>query len=120
MEQEVTVKISPEEAKEMQDILNIEEGRYLGSEKDTLKTYSVVFAEGYEADIKVCNGNTPFVDAVLFKNGSEVQVLEIREDLLGEYLFKHAGNEFTVNIVLDEGLIDRTNQLDDSFAFGTN
>jgi len=49
---------------------------------------SLSFEDGIEVDIKVCNGDPPFVDAVLFKDGHEISVVQPDGDTLdGEYHF---------------------------------
>jgi hypothetical protein len=57
--------------------------------------------EGLEVDIKVINSESgPYVDAVLFENGSEVYALEPSfEHIRGEYLFELDGEEILVEIV---------------------
>ncbi|MDF2879679.1 MAG: hypothetical protein K0R54_236 [Clostridiaceae bacterium] len=99
---QATITISQKEATEIQDILNIAEGRYEES-NDILKTYTVKFDNGFFADIKICNGDTPYVDSLLFdKNGNQVCVLEISEEILGEYLFEHNGIEYMVIMSIGE------------------
>ena len=56
---------------------------------------------GLEVDIKVVNSESgPYVDAVLFENGSEVYALEPSfEQLRGEYRFELDGETILVEIV---------------------
>ena len=82
-----TILIPSDELKEMQEFLES-----AGEDKvDTIKTYTANFGdrgEGeIEVDIKVCQGDPPFVDAVLFQDGHEVGCLEPEGDLVGEYIF---------------------------------
>jgi hypothetical protein len=78
---------------------------YLDSEGEdeagTLATYTAIFEDNVEADIKVCKGNPPFVDAVLYEDGSEVELIEVTDELLGEYMFFYNGKVYTV--VVEEG-----------------
>jgi hypothetical protein len=69
----------------------------------TLATFTADFGNGIEADIKVCQGDPPFVDAVLFDNGCEVCLREVSDRLEGEYLFDHAGQQYQVTITSQAG-----------------
>lgn len=52
------------------------------------RIYTAIFGNKIEADIKICNCNPPFIDAVLFQDGCEIQVCEPEFDrITGEYLF---------------------------------
>jgi hypothetical protein len=62
----------------------------------TLATFTADFGNGMEADIKMCQGDPPFVDAVLFDCGSEVAILEVSDALEGEYLFDYDGQKYQV------------------------
>lgn len=99
-----------EEAKFAVEILQIEEGRYEGAEQDeTIKTWTAKFENGYEADIKLCNGDTPYIDSVLFNpSGSQVCVLEISEELIGEYVFECNGDQYEVDVVIPDSEWERT------------
>ena len=78
---------------------------YLDSEGEdevgTVQTYTATFNNNVEADIKVCKGDPPFVDAVLYDSGSEVELIEISDELLGDYEFFYNGKIYTVT--LEEG-----------------
>lgn len=68
-------------------------------ECETIKTYTAMFAGEVEADIKVVNGDTgPYIDAVWFDDGIEIGFLDVRDTLLGEYIFtdKYDGAEYKV------------------------
>lgn len=68
-------------------------------EDGVIQTFTANFGDGWEADIKLCNGDGPYVDAVLFYHGSEVTCLEPSFDRLdGEYIFESDGQTFTVTI----------------------
>ena len=70
----------------------------------TLNTYTTIFEGNVQADIKVCKGDPPFVDAVLYDSGSEVELLEVTDVLLGEYVFYYDGQVYTV--MVEEGYGD--------------
>jgi len=62
---------------------------------DTIATFTANFGGGLEADIKVCNTESdskPYVDAVLFQDGCEVGLLDVGDELAGEYLFDDPDN----------------------------
>ena len=67
----------------------------------TLVTYTAIFDDYVEAAIKVCKGDPPFVDAVLYDDGIEVELIEVTDELLGEYIFFYNGKVYTV--VVEEG-----------------
>lgn len=69
-------------------------------EDAVLKTYTFRFANGIEADIKVCSGQTNlFVDPVLFHNGCECCVLETADTVDGEYSFEYNDVIYTAVLV---------------------
>lgn len=55
--------------------------------EEILKTFTAKFGDGFEADLKVCNGDPPFLDAVLFRDGHEVAVIEPTDRLDGKHVF---------------------------------
>ena len=74
---------------------------YPGHAEDAvLACYTVDFGEGIQADIKVCNGDSgPWIDAILFDQGHEVQVLEPSTVLLGSYKFQYNDKEYDAELV---------------------
>ncbi len=97
------IYISPEEADLMQSYLDSDgEARELDRNASSLMTYTAIFDGDIEVDIKVCKGDPPFVDAILYDSGSEVELIEISDELLGEYMFFYDGQIYTV--VLEEGM----------------
>lgn len=78
-----TVKISAEKNKELQNFLNSEGD----GTTNVIETITASFEDGIEADIKVCDGESPFVDPVLFDKGNEICCLDVTDTLVGEYLF---------------------------------
>lgn len=113
---ENTMIVKNDVADKMQSILNIEEGHYDGCDRDsTILSFISPFNTTYgnfELEVKVCNGNTPYVDTVLFhvsknestgeKSWEEVNTLEISDELLGEYQFelKAGGQEIILTLQL--------------------
>lgn len=56
------------------------------SDNDTIEVLTVDFGYGWEIDINIVNGEpTPFVDVMLFHDGSEVYAWEISERVTGEW-----------------------------------
>ena len=68
---------------------------------ETVETFTANFGDGYEADIKVCATweCDLFVDAVLFKNGSEVAHCDPEYALDGIFEFDADDNYFSVEVV---------------------
>ena len=100
-----TIKLSCEEVEAIQKLLNIEDAdlRNAGHDIDSaVIIYTAKFGNGIEADIKLCSGDRNyFIDPVLFKDDSEVNVLDVEDEILGDYLFEHDGNEYKVIIEVD-------------------
>ena len=68
-------------------------------------TYTAVFADGYEMDIKCCGveyregeSNLPWTEAVLFRNGGEVCCTEPSEEFFGKWEMEADGKTFEVII----------------------
>ena len=61
-----------------------------------IQTFTGQFSDGCSADIKVCNGDTPWIDAVLFDpHGSETALLEPQDGPLdGEYEWEVDGQTY--------------------------
>tara|TARA_B100001123_G_scaffold360949_1_gene417260 strand:- start:130 stop:429 length:300 start_codon:yes stop_codon:yes gene_type:complete len=97
MSEEVTIYIDAVQADLMQRYLDSDGSDYVR----TIQTYTASFSDGVEADVKVCEGNPPFVDAVLYEDGCEVQIREVSDELLGKYQFFYNGKVYTV--ILEEG-----------------
>ena len=87
MEYTQTIKVPKEKIEELQKFLD---GNGEGT-MNTVETFTANFGDNgegeIEADIKVCDGANPFVDPVLFQDGSEVCCLECADTLVGEYIF---------------------------------
>jgi len=69
--------------------------------EDTPLTKSAAFTlcPGLEVDVKLCNGDSPYVDPVLFFNGSEVECLNPDDTLEGQYDFIFEGKLYRVEII---------------------
>jgi hypothetical protein len=101
-----TIQIPADEAQQMQEFLNSK-----GEDKvATIATYTAdfgyvdegVYGNRVEVDIKVCQGDPPFVDPVLFINNCDSGCLDSQGDLLGEYCFMDIyGNDYTVILEAD-------------------
>lgn len=97
-----TIKIPSSELKEMNQILSRTEKSPDYKDATTIKSYTANFGNGIEADIKVVNGDGPYVDPVLFKDGYEVNTLQDPSECLdGEYIFEYKNVTYTV-IVAEE------------------
>jgi len=97
-----TIRVPKSEAKELQALLS--GNSPCEKSGDTIQTFTGSFENGYEVDIKVCNCDdkfgAPWVDAVLFDNkGSEILCLDVRDTLLGEYIFNDGIEVYVVNVV---------------------
>lgn len=62
-------------------------------------TLTAKFGDGIEADIKVIDTDTgPWIDAILFDNGSEQVVIEPQYVLLGKYPFEYDNKKYVVQV----------------------
>lgn len=70
----------------------------------TVERYTGYFEDGHFADVSLCSGQSNFfIDPVLFdEKGHQVCVLECADDILGEYSFADAGNEYILEIVQEK------------------
>lgn len=60
-----------------------------------IATFTAKFPDGCEADIKVCNGEGPYVDPVLFDpNGHEIATAEVTDELAGTYRWDVDGESY--------------------------
>jgi hypothetical protein len=68
-----------------------------GKDAAVIATYTVQFANGAQADIKVVNSQDgPYVDPVLFdQNGCEIALIEPQYELLGQYQWFVDGITYT-------------------------
>ena len=102
----VKILITKQEAKRLQYLMDLEEVDF---EKEGLdydsafRTLTARFSNGFEADIKMCSGQTNcFIDPVLFdKEGHEILCLECVEDVLGEYDFEYEDKIYRVELDTD-------------------
>lgn len=99
----VTLKIPKREADELQEFLDGPGQDQVGAEA----MYTVRLNDLFEADIKVCRGDPPYVDAVLFRRGHEVMCLDGADTLLGEYEFSGWGFKVIVEVNKEEALEER-------------
>ena len=96
---EVTLRVSLPDIREFNHILSMGEKSSDYGKDEVIFCKTAKFDGGVEADIKLCNGDPPFIDAVLFEDGCEVGVLDCGfEEIEGEYYFSHDGNEYLVLI----------------------
>jgi len=68
-----------------------------------IEVWTVAFSTkpGFEVDIKVINGcidSGPYIDPVLFDEGSEITTIDIADQLDREYVFSYDGEEFRVTV----------------------
>ena len=103
------IKVDKKWAKEVQK--HIDDNKPLDKDinerKDQLeKSFSAHFGkpgklneEGMDVDINIYDSkNGPWIDAILFKDTSEVMVLEPQYVLLGEYPFEYEGVKYIVKL----------------------
>lgn len=97
----VIQKIPKAEAEYWQKVLD---GPTVEIEKEcaVLKTWTVKIPNtDYEVDIKICNGDKPYVDPVMFDSGSECCVGEVSDTLLGDYHFDMGEVKYIVRVAAE-------------------
>ena len=113
--------ITPDEKKNMQEVLDITEGHAEDYGRDeVIEVFSTVFDTPYKkygVDIKVCNGDTPYVDPVLFEvveqegvnHWFEIYPLDVDDTLEGEYEFEDEIEDKGVTVVLEVVVVSKDN-----------
>lgn len=102
-----SIEIPNKEVRELNKILKRKTSHPDWKDGAVIQTFTVAFDQisnkKFEADIKVCNAPSPYVDPVLFEViegiGHEVYVGELTDSLLGEYHFNIDEGEFIVNVI---------------------
>lgn len=61
-------------------------------------SFTTEFEDGKEVVIKVCAGNPPYVDAVLFEGTKSLSICEPSTNLEGEFYFYNGNEEYIVNV----------------------
>ena len=93
------IQIPSEQLKNLNKLLSQLERSPDYKDASVIETFTAKFDNGIEADIKVVNGDGPYIDPVLFKNGNEVQCLQDpSESLEGEYIFEYKNQQYVVVI----------------------
>lgn len=75
--------------------------------EDEKITYSARFDDGYEIDVQLCgvqyeesnNDNTPWTQAVLYKNGSEICFTEPSDEFFGKWVLETDDATYIVNVI---------------------
>ncbi len=100
---EKVIFVNPEELEKMEEILAILSGSCREFEPDeVVATYSVEFANEFEADLEVINGDPPYLRGTLYQpveEEEEVVLYEVDEKVLsgkleGEHCFEHGGQVY--------------------------
>ena len=92
------IHVEHELAARLQDILDKNSFDEESDRDGVIHTFTADFGNGWQADIKVCNSDGPYVDPVLFLDGYEMCVGEITNTLLGEYDFQVEDLQFKVYV----------------------
>lgn len=96
-----TITISKAEAEQIQDWLDDDHPIPDCGHCEVVQRWTAKFNDVFEADIKLCNGNTgPYLDCILFENGNECDLIEPQYDILGDFPFQdREGNHYIATIV---------------------
>ena len=107
-----TIEIPLHEAREMNEILSIQEGMHPDyANGETINIFNARFDDGMLVDLQIINADTPFIDPVLFapcntKKGwteyTDVVVGEITDQLIGKHQFKFEDTEYCVHVKIDD------------------
>lgn len=98
MDYQETITIS---ASESTFINKAMQSKDMMGEDDTL-VHTARFADGMEMDVKLCGDqdDTPWTEAVLFKNGNEVCYSEPGETYDGPWTLEYGGNTYTATVMM--------------------
>ena len=101
-----TINISATEKKLIKKLLSEEPTEDTCMGEDETITYTAVFPNNIEIDVKICGvqyaedgSNLPWTEAVLFDNGGEEMCTEPSDDIFGTWNFSYDGSEYEVNVV---------------------
>lgn len=84
-----TIQIPKKKKDELNQILSSNEFYDEVGRDEVIAQFTAKFPDSsIEADIKICNGDGPYIDAVLFDNGYEVMMLEPSWEISEEYIFE--------------------------------
>jgi hypothetical protein len=99
MKYETTKKIKKEDANWLNAVLNGPQ-REDYKRDGVIETITATFPNGFQMDVKVCNGDTPWIDAVLFNpNGIEIAVEQPSDGPIeGEYYLQDGEDEYILTI----------------------
>lgn len=95
----VQILLSEAETRFVREFLERETADPESEEVPLVKTAVFQTVPGLEADIKACNGDSPYVDPVLFREGNEVECLGVEDTFEGVYDFIYEGKLYRVDIV---------------------
>lgn len=96
MNRTATITVDKNKLKELNKILRRRTQHPEYKRDSVIETFTADFGDGYQADIKVCNGEGPYVDPVLFDEGCEATTGDVTDKLDGEYQFDYGDDHFTV------------------------
>jgi len=86
--EKIIVKILNDDAKEFNKILRRKTAHPDYGRDSVIDVITVEFSNGYQADIKICNGNGPYIDPVLFDaDGEELTTDAVTDTILGKFVF---------------------------------
>lgn len=70
-------------------------------ERKFYKSFNPIINDGFEVDINIYDrSNGPFIDAILFYKGNEVEHLDAIWTLLGEYKFFYSETKIIVKLTI--------------------
>lgn len=71
----------------------------VGNHDHLYQTFTAKFGKGIESDIKIVDFPTgPWIDAVLFQDGNQIDLMEPQYVLLGEYPFEYNNVKYVVKL----------------------
>ena len=95
----ITCTLNKDIVQEIQALLDKDVAVEDAGSDEIMNTFTVDFGDGIQADINFINtDNGPYLDAILFNQGSEVFVLEPSYMLVGEYPFTFGDTTYILTI----------------------
>lgn len=96
---EEVVKIPQSVIDDMNEFLDMPDTSETFKNGSTYWTLTHKFADGYEADIKVVSGDSPYVDPVLFNSeGHEICAGDVSDKLDGTYIWYDDEKTYTLHV----------------------
>lgn len=97
---QVIIHIPSAKKSKLRSILNRKTAHPDYDQDGVIAILTANFPSGHQVDIKVCNGDGPYIDAVLFApSGNQIGEGLVPESITGEFIFQAGDERFQVTVI---------------------